>query len=653
MCGVCGFVDTGGARGCEELTGIALRMAERLAHRGPDGLGAVADPSAGVALGHRRLAVIDLSAEGAQPMRSQDARYELAFNGEIYNFEALRGELERAGSGGWRGHSDTEVLLEALALWGVERTLPRLNGMFGFALWDRRERVLVLARDRAGEKPLYYGWSGGVFLFGSELKALQGHPNWSGTVDRSALGEFLARGYIPAPASIYEGIAKLPPATSLTLRFDGGRPTAEPVAYWSMRGAVERGRREPFRGDAAEATDRLDELLRAAVRLRMISDVPLGAFLSGGVDSSTIVGMMQAQSARPVNTFTIGFHEPGYDEAGVAAQVARHLGTQHREWYITPHEAREALPRIPELFDEPFGDPSQLPTYLLASLARRHVTVALSGDGGDELFLGYGRYAAALRLWSVLGRVPLAARRLAAGVLEQTPVGALDSTLGWLAPALNHYGRRGRVGDRLRKLAGPLRARSPEELYLRLLTQFGGARNLALGASRPAGLPGEPGPLSNFAVWMGYYDAATYLPDNILVKLDRASMAVSLEGRVPMLDPTVMEFAWSLPLELKMRRGTGKWLLREVLHRYVPPALVEGPKRGFGVPIAEWLRGPLRGWAADLLDPAMVRGQGLLDADPIQALWQEHLDERRNWSYTLWNLLAFQAWLLARGPAGS
>ncbi len=596
-------------------------MANALQHRGPDDSGAWADAGAGVAFGFRRLAILDLSPAGHQPMASASRRYVIAFNGEVYNFREMRVELEGAGRS-FSGHSDTEVILAAVEAWGLEAALRRFIGMFAIALWDRRERRLTLVRDRLGIKPLYYGWSGGALLWGSELKALRAYPGFCGEIDRGALCLHLRHSNIPAPHSIYRNIFKLPPGCFLTFDWPNPQPGArEPVAYWSARRVTEEGAADLFPGDEAEAADRLESLLREAVRLRMIADVPLGAFLSGGIDSSTVVAMMQSQSARPVKTFSIGFPEAGYDEAPYARAVAARLGTEHHELYVTPREALEVIPRLPEIFDEPFSDSSQIPTYLVSRLTRGEVTVALSGDGGDELFCGYGRYASAVSIWRVLGRIPLPLRRAAGALLP---------------------GRRGKIRR------GILGTPTAEALYRRLISHWKDPAALVPGAVEPstaaARLGETPGALA-FPRHMMLADLLCYLPDDILTKVDRASMAVGLEARVPLLDHRVVEFAARLPLSMKMRGGRGKWILRQVLGRYLPQELTERPKKGFGVPMGQWLRGPLRDWAGDLLSGERLRREGYFDPAPIRRMWADHLSGAGDSNYYLWDVLMFQAWL--------
>lgn len=637
MCGIAGF--WGGAPDAI----VAERMAARLEPRGPDDAGVWTDGSVSVVLAHRRLAILDLSPAGHQPLVSPCGRYVLAYNGEIYNHADLRAELEgEGGAFAWRGHSDTETLLAALRHWGVKGALERLNGMFAFALWDARERILYLARDRMGEKPLYYGRSGNTFLFGSELKALVAHPDWQGDINRDALALYLRHNYVPAPWSIYRGIFKLPPAHFVAVR-ENGKCVGEPQCYWSLAEVAEQGVAAAD-GDPQALADELDALLRDAVRRRMVADVPLGAFLSGGYDSTTVVALMQAQSERPVKTFTIGFYEEDYNEARHAKAVAAHLGTDHTELYVTPDEAMAVIPRLPELYDEPFSDSSQIPTFLVSQLARRHVTVSLSGDGGDELFYGYGRYFTGARIWGKLGRVPLSVRCLAVWIARYAPGWALERAMTILPQRL----RIPHFADRLPKLAEVLAHRDGRSFYRSLVSHAKHPDELVVGATEPDTILNRPDSLPNFLSLreqMMYLDMQTYLPDDILVKVDRAAMGVSLETRVPLLDHRVVEFAWRVPMDYKHRNGQGKWLLRQVLYRYVPKDLMERPKMGFGVPIEHWLRGPLRDWAEALLDERRLREEGYFNPAPIRQMWEEHLSGQRRWHYNLWDVLMFQAWL--------
>lgn len=644
MCGIAGLFSPAADRSAESLQLIAGRMADTLRHRGPDAGSVWVDARAGIAFGHRRLAIIDLSPTGTQPMLSASERWVIAFNGEIYNFPALRDELRTLGHR-FRGHSDTEVLLAAVEQWGLTESLKRAVGMFALALWDREDRTLYLARDRMGEKPLYYGWVGGAFLFGSELKALRAYDGWEPTVDRDALALYLRHNYVSGPYTIYRDIRKLPPGTLLIL--GGTGRAAELKPYWSLREVVHAASACRFDGPEPEAIERLDELLQDAIRGQMIADVPLGAFLSGGIDSSTVVALMQSQSKRPVKTFTIGFHEQAYDEAVYAKSIARHLGTDHTELYMAPVDAMAMIPHLPELYDEPFADSSQIPTFLVAQLARRSVTVTLSGDGGDELFGGYNRYFLAQAIWQRMGRLPQPLRKALARTITACAPGTWDRMFGAVRAALPGALRPRHFGEGLYKLATILRSESPGRIYHSLVSHWEQPDQIVRGATEPST------PLVDTTAWpelddyterMMYLDAITYLPDDVLVKVDRASMAVSLESRVPLLDHRVVEFAWSLPFEFKVRNGTGKRLLRKVLNRYIPNELVDRPKMGFGVPIDYWLRGPLKDWAESLLDERRLRTEGFFNPGPIREKWLEHLSGAKNWQYLLWDVLMFQAW---------
>lgn len=647
MCGFVGILRFDDAMGTEVLREDAWRMVGRLAHRGPDDAGVWADNIAGVALAHRRLSILDLSPEGHQPMVSHCGRYIIVFNGEIYNYKALREDIALSVTDiKWRGHTDTEVLLAAIAHFGVRETVERSNGMFAFALWDRVQRRLYLARDRMGEKPLYYGHLGGSLVFGSELKALSAHRAFNGEIDREALALYFRYGYIPGPYSIYKGICKLPPGHLLHVDMENRKYVQE--SYWSAREAAEKGRVSPFTGNLNEATNALDGLLTETVGMRMLADVPLGAFLSGGVDSSTVVALMQAQSDRPIKTFSIGFREQAFNEADHARAIAVHLGTDHVELGVSSEDALRIIPQIPHCYDEPFADPSQIPTMLVSELARRHVTVSLSGDGGDELFAGYNRYLWGTKIWGRIGWLPAYVRQIAAaGVLAVSPR-TWDSLLRPVEGLLPEELQRGRGGDRIHKTADILAANTPEDLYFRLISHWT-RPGLVLSQGRDSARPLVDGvnwnSTGDFTSGMMLADMLAYLPDDILVKLDRASMSVSLEGRVPLLDHRVVEFAWSLPMSMKIHQGKGKWILRKVLDRYVPEELVDRKKMGFGVPTGAWLRGPLRDWAEDLLSAERIKEDGYLDAAYVRGVWKEHISGRRNWDERLWDVLMFQAWL--------
>lgn len=658
MCGITGFIDFKRERSNEELRALVTRMATAIQHRGPDDAGVWCDSENGVAFGHRRLSIIDLSPLGHQPMCSANERFVIIFNGEIYNFRALRAELESLGHK-FRGQSDTEVMLAAFVQWPVKAALQRCNGMFAFALWDRRERCLYLTRDRMGEKPLYYGWQGDTFLFGSELKALRAHPSFKNEINRDALTLFLRYSYIPAPFSIYTDIHKLPAATFLKLDCSQAQAALpEPEPYWSLREAAQHGVAQAssllglqagsLRYDTAATITQFDALLREAVKLRMEADVPLGAFLSGGIDSSTIVALMQAQSSRAVKTFTIGFHERDYNEAEHAKAVARHLGTEHTELYLTPEETRAVIPRLPAMYDEPFADSSQIPTFLVSQLARRHVTVSLSGDGGDELFAGYKHYQAGQKIWSKIQWMPALMRRQLARAITSVSPQTWSASLRWLQSSMAKYGRPGEVGDKLHKVAEVLAMARETNFYQMLSSHWKTPEQIVIDGHAPRAAFSDPQwqiELPSLMHHMMFMDAAIYLPDDILVKVDRASMAVSLESRVPLLDHRVVEFAWRVPLSMKLRDGKSKWLLRQVLYKYVPPALIEREKMGFGVPINAWLRGPLREWAEPLLDAQRLQREGFLQPQLIQQKWQEHQRGEHDWQYYLWDVLMFQAWL--------
>ncbi|WP_409559683.1 asparagine synthase (glutamine-hydrolyzing) [Hydrogenophaga sp.] len=690
MCGITGLMALTKDRAPMVLRDAMHAMTDALHHRGPDDAGADVDEVEGLALGHRRLSIVDLSAAGHQPMASASGRYVIAFNGEIYNHLQLRAELEGAGLGAgtgsphpgplpvgegarqWRGHSDTETLLAGFEHWGIETTLQRCVGMFAIALWDRQTRTLTLARDRMGEKPLYYGWVGRgedrAFAFGSELKALRAYPGFANPVCRQALTQYLRFMYVPAPRSMYQGIYKLEPGCLLTVQ--GQPPVDAPEQplrpgqahgslrvqrWWALADVVQAGARNPVTDDT-QAVRLLEHRLSEAVAMQALADVPLGAFLSGGVDSSTIVALMQRQATRPVKTFTIGFDEAGFDEAPYALAVARHLGTDHHEMRVTAQMAQDVIPTLPWMYDEPFADASQIPTHLVCRAARQHVTVALSGDAGDELLGGYNRYFWGPRIWNRLGALPAPLRHGLGHAMASVPVAAWNS-LG--APFMGSRGGVARLGDKLHKLADRLQTvHNLDGVYRSLVSEWADPAALVRGADggavqEPASLLDDPLPptgLQDDPLPMMYRDSMSYLPDDILCKVDRAAMATSLETRVPFLDHRVVELAWCMPLHMKVRGNVGKWALRQVLYQHVPRELIERPKAGFAVPIGPWLRGPLRPWAEDLLSEARLRAEGYLHPTPIRQAWAEHLSGRRDHTARLWAVLMFQAWLQAQGP---
>jgi asparagine synthase (glutamine-hydrolysing) len=646
MCGFAGFLQCGNT--AIDFVGVSKRMSDCISHRGPDSEGYWHDACAGIVLAHRRLAIVDLSLAGAQPMVSSSGRFVLAYNGEIYNHMACRAELGALG-GAWRSNSDTETLLAGFDNWGIEKTVQKSIGMFAFAVWDRHSNTLTLGRDRLGEKPLYYGWQGqgshGVFLFGSELKALRAHPAFDASICPDALGSYLQNMAVAGTRSIYQGIHKVAPGSLITVSLQVPDPVMK--RYWSLEDVAIRGVSQPFEGTELDAVDALESLLMDAVGQQMTADVPLGAFLSGGVDSSTIVALMQAQSTRPVKTFSIGFDEAVYNEAEYARAVAVHLKTEHTDLYVTPRQALDVIPRLPSLYDEPFADSSQIPTFLVSQMTRKCVTVALSGDAGDELFAGYNRYHLTTSFWPRLSRIPRPLRLAAAWGLTRFSPGTLNRWAGHL-PLLQRWAA---VGDKLHKGASVMAADSVDALYQRmvasgwadsskLLTRSAAHESL-LYMPELTGLSG--------AQRMMALDALNYLPDDILTKVDRAAMGVSLETRVPFLDHRVVEFAWRLPMDYKLRPSPGglvtKWALRQVLYRHVPQTLIERPKVGFGVPLEHWLRGPLRDWAEELLSETRIKRDGFFNPGPVRQRWHEHLSGKRNWQHSIWCVLMFQAWL--------
>jgi asparagine synthase (glutamine-hydrolysing) len=644
MCGIAGAFLRRSLQS-DDLRAIANAMSAPITHRGPDDAGEFLEPAVGLAMAFRRLAIIDVSPAGHQPMVSASGRYVITYNGEFYNFEAVRRELETTGSAPrWRGHSDTEVMLAAFEAWGLEGALGRFIGMFAIALWDTHRRTLHLMRDRMGVKPLYYSIARDSLLYASELKALVAHPEFDAEIDREAVALYSRFGYVPAPHTIYRSTWKLTPGSILSVP-ESGAPL-EPKRYWDVRAVAAQGIRTRFQGTEVEAVDAVEHLLRDAVGLRMISDVPLGVFLSGGIDSTLVTAVMQSLSSTPVKTFTIGMESADYDEAGRAAAVARHLGTSHTSVTATADEARAVVPLLSTMYDEPFADSSQIPTFLVSRLARRSVTVSLSGDGGDELFGGYNRYFLGRRLWGATRRIPEPLRPLVSAVLRSIPRSAWDWTLSRFKrrlPAL-----RERAGDRLHKLALAMKQDRPDVLYRSLVTQWEAlvpdARVAPIAIDDDSQLPSH----ADVAERMMYFDQISYLVDDILVKVDRASMAVSLEAREPLLDHRLVELAWSLPLDVKLRDGRGKWVLRQVLGRYLPASVGDGPKMGFAVPLGDWLRGPLRPWAEDLLSESRLREEGFFDVRQVRSAWSSHLRGGNEWQQHLWTVLMFEAWYRSR-----
>ena len=640
MCGFAGYF-----KGINYGDELLYKMGNALLHRGPDDSGLWFDKSEQIGFAHQRLAVIDCSPAGKQPMVSATGRYVLVFNGEIYNHLKLRLKLKNKI---FKGHSDTETLLASIEEFGLEKSLKSTEGMFALALWDRKKKELYLARDRIGEKPLYYGWqgegSGASFLFGSELKSIKQHPAFASEINRDAIALLLRHNYIPAPYSIYQGVSKLEPGSILKISHETLKPKIH--TYWSAVFEINSGVAHPFTGSANDAINKLEELSMEAVGKQMASDVPLGAFLSGGVDSSLIVALMQAQSEKPIKSFSIGFNEKAYNEAGYAKKVANHLGTDHTELYVSSESAMNVIPKLPELYCEPFSDSSQIPTFLVSQLAKEHVTVSLSGDGGDELFCGYNRYHLASNLWSKISILPMPIRASIANAITSFSPESLNK----LSKFIPSSGKFNHIGDKLHKGADALNSKTIDELYLNLVSQFDAPVSVVIGGREPlthlTSNTHNFSELSNVQKMMAL-DLITYLPDDILVKVDRAAMGVSLETRVPFLSHKIVEFAWTLPQSYKLRDGKTKWPLRQILYRHVPQKLIERPKMGFGIPIDSWLRGPLRNWAEGLLDESRLQREGFFHVEPIRRKWEEHLSGKRNWQYHIWTILMFQSWLEA------
>jgi len=638
MCGFSGFIGYG-QLGIEEVKLVASSMNDKLHHRGPNDSGIWHNEDEQVVLTHKRLSIQDVSSAGHQPMVSSSGRFVIVYNGEIYNHLILRKSLKNEG---FKGDSDTETLLVAIENWGIEKTLNIANGMFAFALWDHKQRQLILARDRIGEKPLYYGWQDETFIFGSELKALKQHPSFKSEINRDAITLLLRHNYIPAPHSIYKGVYKLEPGCLLRISLTKPDPKIE--SYWSARNVAISGVGNQFSGTANDAVNELEKLAMDAVGQQMLSDVPIGAFLSGGVDSSSVAALMQAQSSNPIKTFSIGFNESDYNEAVYAKRVANYLGTDHSEMYVQPEDAIAVIPEIPELYCEPFSDSSQIPTFLISKFASQKVTVSLTGDAGDELFCGYNRYQLTDKLWKKLSIFPPKFRSLIGHSITSISPQSWNEISSYIPGMKNFHN----IGDKLHKGAGVLDSRSVEELYLGLVSAHRDPKKLVIGSREPltllAGNEPDLSELSDIQRMMAL-DLMTYLPDDILVKVDRAAMGASLETRVPFLDHRIVEFAWSLPQSIKLREGQTKWPLRKMLYRHVPKELIERPKMGFGIPLDKWLRGPLRNWTESLLDEARLRQEGFFHPEPIRKLWSEHLSGKRNWAGLLWSIIMFQAWL--------
>ena len=650
MCGIAGFIGFDSLR-IEDVYSTAQSMGAEIHHRGPDDSGVWVDKQAQVAMIHRRLSILDLSSAGHQPMMSSSGRYVIIFNGEIYNHKEVRSALDYnlvSAERDWMGHSDTETLLAAIEVWGFEATLKKVRGMFAIALWDRKHRDLYLARDRIGEKPLYYGWQQGVFLFGSELKSLRIHPAFNNEIDRNSLCLQLRHSYIPAPYSIYVGINKLLPGHYLKISSTSRSTISGSVSkpYWSLQQILESNNTDVFSYPKGDAISSLDSLLRDIVAEQMLADVPLGAFLSGGIDSTLIVSLMQSLSTNPVNTFTIGFNESGYDEAKYAKSIANYLGTNHTEMYVTSEQALDVIPYLPILFDEPFSDPSQIPTYLVSKMTKQHVTVALSGDAGDELFGGYNRYFQTEKWWGTIDKVPLFLRLLASKAISSTPPYIFTRIAHVAAAVSSNRLQWPNLANNIYKISSILAVDSRSKLYNNFVSNWHDPGAVVVNGSEPiTQIDTSKFNFNNIVDQMMALDTITYLPDDILCKVDRASMGASLETRVPMLDHRAIEFAWQLPRSMKIRDGQGKWILREILDKYVPRELIHRPKMGFGVPIDAWLRGSMRDWAESLIDESRLKSEGYFHPAPIRQKWNEHVSQRRNWQYHLWDVLMFQVWL--------
>lgn len=640
---MCGFI------GCLSTTyldpGILRKMTESLAHRGPDESGIWQERESGISLGHQRLSILDLSSAGSQPMVSSNDRFVMVYNGEIYNHQENRNLLQKQGYNIlWKGYSDTETLIELITAFGIEKAVTLSKGMFAFAIWDKKLKTLSLARDRFGEKPLYYGWQGKSFLFGSELKALKNHPEFQGSLDTNSLGLFFQYNYIPAPHSIYKGIFKLQPGNIFTLALN--EKEGKLLPYWSTSKVYYHGARNPFLGSTSEAIFEVEQCLMSSVKGQLMSDVPLGAFLSGGIDSSLIVSIMQSISHKPINTFTIGFEENNFNEAPFAKKIASFLATNHNELYVSSNDCMKVIPMLSDIYDEPFADSSQIPTFLVSKLAATSVKVSLSGDGGDELFGGYNRYLFANNFWNKLNYFPVSLRKLLGNFLVSVSPETWNRVLNNFHSFLPIHLKVNNIGDKIHKASNILSSDSIDEVYFKLLIQWSDPNMLLhrISLSSKNLLPGQNSNLNNIEKMM-LKDLLSYLPDDILCKVDRASMAVSLESRIPFLDHHLFELSSKLPISLKINQGSSKWILKEILKKYIPVQLIERPKMGFALPIDQWLRGPLKDWANFLLDKNEMLKDGILNPLPIHQKWEEHLSGKRNWHYHLWSILMFQNWL--------
>jgi asparagine synthase (glutamine-hydrolysing) len=647
MCGIFGLITRG-----KPYSDVWKSSLSALAHRGPDDQGVWYDPDASIILAHSRLSILDLSPAGHQPMISDSGNYVIVYNGEIYNHLSLRAELEKSNRAPqWRGHSDTETLLASFDVWGIETSVSKCIGMFAFAVWNKKARLLTLCRDRLGEKPLYYGWQGDTFIFGSDLAALKANPEFRSEIDRNALALYMRYSYIPAPYSIYKDVYKIVPGTLMTVSLESQNLRSN--TYWDLREVITDGLAQPFGGSPSEGVKVLEGLLNDAISQQMIADVPLGAFLSGGIDSSTVVALMQAQSPRPIRTFTIGFHDMAYNEAEYAKGVAQHLGTDHTDLYVTPQQALEVIPMLPVLYSEPFADSSQIPTFLVSQLAHQSVKVSLSGDAGDELFCGYRTYTIAENLWKKLSLIPHRFRSVLSGIISSNPFRADNQFMNLILKLIPQGIGIAHINDKLDKIVDLMPGRTADEMYRLLISQWAKPSQLVIDAIEPSTVFTDETrrPQADcFIHQMMALDLLTYLPDNNLCKIDRAAMGVSLETRLPLLDHRVVQFAWRLPLKYKFHKCVSKWPLRQILYKYVPRKLIDRRKMGFSVPISSWLRGSLREWAEDLLNETRLRQEGYLNAEPVRKKWEEHLSQKRNWQRQLWNVLIFQAWLAKQKP---